>query len=292
VPLLALAAGISIPLYVLAGRSSSALTGSDGAVGTLQTADYHALAFSADDPNLVFFGHHNGLMRSADGGRTWAPLIDQPNFDAMNLAVSGGNSQRIYLAGHDVFEVSADGGRSWQPMSHDLPGTDIHGFTVSPADPSHLFAFIVPYGLFGSEDGGQSWRRLEGQLPGDIMAVAAAGGSPETLYAGGMRSGLLRSADGGATWTRATPADGPRGVMALAVDPSNHQVVYVGGDGGLSKSTDGGVTWRKLPFPGDNAVAIAVSPTRPNAVLAITVRNRHGLVYRGEDGGQRWGERR
>src|SRR5712691_8758694 len=37
-----------------------------GAIATLQTLDYHALVLSPTDPNVVFFGHHNGLMRSDD----------------------------------------------------------------------------------------------------------------------------------------------------------------------------------------------------------------------------------
>ena len=291
-PLLALVAGVGITAYLLIGRTSAGATGRSGAVGMLQTADFHALAFSPDDPGVVFFGHHNGLMRSTDGGHTWAPLIERPNFDAMNLAVSRASPRRVYLAGHDVFEMSIDGGRTWQPVSHDLPGTDIHGFAMSPDDASRLYAFVVPYGLFESSDGGQSWERATGQVPGDVMALGAAGGTPEVLYAGGMRSGLLRSADGGATWMRLSLGDAPRGVMTIAVDATSRQTIYVGGGGGLYKSADNGASWRKLPFPGDNVVALAVSPAQPNVVLAIAVRNRQGVVYRSGDGGASWGERR
>jgi photosystem II stability/assembly factor-like uncharacterized protein len=290
VSVLAIVAGIGILLYVLASRASDGVWGGSGAVGTLQTADFHALAFSPADPNVVFFGHHNGLMRSADGGRTWVSLIERPNFDAMNLAVSRASPQRVYLAGHDVFEVSSDGGSSWQPMSPDLPGTDIHGFALSPDNPSRMYALVVPYGVFTSADEGQSWHRLDSQPPGDVMALAAAGGEPATLYAGGMRSGLLRSADGGASWTPAKASSAPRSVMAVAVDPTAPQRVYAGGEGGLYKSTDGGASWGKLASPADNVVALAVSPLSPNVVLAITVRNRQGVVYRSEDGGLSWGE--
>ncbi len=100
---------VGVAAWALSPRSRDT-----GAIGVLQTADFHALAFSPSDPNVVFFGHHNGLMRSTDGGRTWQPLA--------------------------------------------------------------------------------------GQLPGDVMAIASAGGEPETLHAAGMRAGLPRSADGGGTW--------------------------------------------------------------------------------------------
>lgn len=271
-------------LYVTVGRGVGGTP-----IATLQTADYHALAFSPDDPSVVFFGHHNGVMRSSDGGRTWRPLMERRNFDAMGMAISRANAREAYLAGHDVFQVSTDGGVSWQPLTHNLPGTDIHGFAMSPDDPSRLYAFVVGHGAFTSADGGRTWQRLPGQLPGDVMALTAAGGKPETLYAGSMQSGVLRSTDGGARWTPAVNGLGSRSVMALAVDQNARQTIYAGVEGGLYKSTDSAASWSKLPFPGDNAAALAVSPTNPNVVLAINARQREGLVYRSEDGGQTWG---
>jgi photosystem II stability/assembly factor-like uncharacterized protein len=100
---------------------------SSGATVTLQTADFHALAFSLDNSNVVFFGHHNGIMRSDDGGHTWTSLVEGTNFDAMGLAISRTNGRQVYLAGHNVFQVSSDGGASWQPVAHNLPGTGIYG---------------------------------------------------------------------------------------------------------------------------------------------------------------------
>lgn len=290
---LALAAAVA---GYLVSRGQAGEGADVGAISVLRTSDFHSLAFSPDDPNVVIFGHHNGVMRSDDGGRTWRSLVERRNFDAMGLAVSRANPRQVYLAGHDVFQVSADGGATWQPLAHDLPGTDIHGFAMSPDDPGPLYAFVVGHGAFHTGDGGRTWQRLGGQLPSDVMALAASGGSPETLYAGSMQSGVLKSADGGQSWSRAGAGMHSRNVMALAVDPVNRQTVYAGVEGGLYKSTDGGETWTKLPYPGDNAVALAVNPSQPHVLLAIAVRStaagRHGLVYRSEDSGMTWGGRK
>ncbi len=283
--LLALVGLVALALALRAGR------GNDGALATLTTGDFHALAFSPDDPDVLFFGHHNGILRSDDGGERWRPLVDRRNFDAMGLAVSPTNPRQLYLAGHDIFQVSTDGGATWQPVAHNLPGTDIHGFAMSPDDPNRPYAMVVGHGVLQSADGGRTWQRLPGQLPGDVMSLAVAGGDPATLYAGSMRSGVLRSTDGGRTWAPAVNGLDSRGVQALAVDPVARQTVYAGVEGGLYKSTDGGASWSGLPFPGDNAVTLAVSPARPNRVLAITVQNGQGLVYRSEDGGLSWGGR-
>jgi photosystem II stability/assembly factor-like uncharacterized protein len=259
-----------------------------GTTGVLATSDFHALAFSPTDANTVFFGHHNGIMRSTDGGRTWAALVDRPNFDAMGLAVSRANPRHMYLAGHDIFQVSTDAGTSWQPVEHNLPGTDIHGFAMSPDDPSHLLALVAGQGGFQSMDAGRTWQPLGGQIPGDVMALAMGGGTPATIYAASMSAGVVRSSDGGQSWVPARQGTTVGGVYTLAVSPGPAQTVYAGGDGGLFQSTDGGITWSTLPFPGDNVVALAASPAQPKLVLAITVKGQQGLVYRSEDGGQSW----
>lgn len=290
-----LALGALLTLAVATVAALAIRSGREGAGGlaTLTTGDFHALAFSPDDPDVVFFGHHNGVLRSADGGRTWSTLVERQGFDAMSLAASHVNPRQLYLAGHNVFQVSTNGGVSWQPVAHNLPGADIHGFAANPDDPNRLSALVVGHGTFASADGGRTWQRLPGQLPGDVMALASAGGDPETLYAGSMSTGVLRSADGGRSWVPATSGLRARNVQVLAVDPAARQTVYTGTDDGLYKSTDGGATWNRLPFPGDNGVALAVSPARPERVLAIAVNgNRQGRVYRSDDGGQSWGERR
>lgn len=80
-----LIAGLILAIVAIIGVGLSLRGGGQtgGAIATLQTADFHALAFTPDNPNVVFFGHHNGMMRSDDGGRTWTPLVERQNFDAM-----------------------------------------------------------------------------------------------------------------------------------------------------------------------------------------------------------------
>src|SRR3972149_9815632 len=144
----------------------------------LRTSDFHALAFSPNNPDVVFFGHHNGVMRSEDGGRTWSALVEQRNFDAMGLAVSPTDPLHVYVMGHDILQVTTDGGASWRPGRHNLPGTDIHGFAMSLADSSRLFAFVYGFGLFRSDDSGGTWRRGTAQPPDGGVGGGAGGGDP------------------------------------------------------------------------------------------------------------------
>ncbi len=241
---------------------------------------------------MAFFGHHNGILRTEDGGRTWTPLVERRGFDAMSLATGRANPRFVYLAGHDIFRVSADGGATWQPVAHDLPGTDIHAFAVHPDDPQRLHAFVVGHGVLASGDGGGTWQKRPGHVPQDVTALASAGGNPETLYAGSGRAGPLRSGDGGRSWTPLASGGELGGVAVLAVDPASRQTVYAGGGKGLFKTTDGGATWATLPYPGRGAVALAVSPVEPHRVLAIAAESGQGRVYRSDDGGHSWAARR
>lgn len=259
------------------------------ALAVLETADFHSLAFSPDGSDVVFFGHHNGMMRSDDGGRTWRPVVARPNFDAMALAIHPAEPARIYAAGHNVFTVSPDRGATWQPVRHNLPYDDIHGFALSPEDPNRLYAFVVGHSLFVSADGGRTWNLLSTGLPHDVMALAVAGSEPEVLFAGSLSTGVLKSEDGGRTWRPVNGGLGSLRVMALAVGRGTPGTVYAGTDDGLYRSDDG-ESWRRLPFPGRNAVVVAVHPADPNLILAVEAAGRQqGRLYRSRDGGLSWG---
>ncbi len=64
-------------------------------------------------------------------------------------------------------------------------------------------------------------------------------------------------------------------VTALAVDPANTNIVYAGSDR-VSKSTDGGHSWKTVfpphptRYPADHVSALAIAPTRPETIYAIT----------------------
>gem|GEM_PF-6765361 len=197
---LALVTAVAIARSRMGAGSPAAESPASVPLSVLRTADFHALAFSPENSDTVFFGHHNGVMRSADGGKTWGAVADRRGFDAMGMAVSRANPNQIFIAGHDVFQVSADGGTTWQPVQHNLPGTDIHGFAMSPDDPNRLYAFVNGVGTFASADAGQAWRRL-GQTPAEVTTGASRGahgddtarGRHDRRHGGGSDGSLARS---------------------------------------------------------------------------------------------------
>ncbi len=230
-------------------------------VGSIRAADYHSLLFSPAEPTTLFFGNHNGIMRSGDGGRTWGNLVERSNFDAMILGANPASPEVVWTAGHGIFSRSNDGGKNWSPFKTDLPGTDIHAFAVGSANPNVLYALVVGSGLFRSADGGASWQ-ARGAPP--VIALAT-GGTPETLYVG-TQQGILISRDGGESYSSPVPVGGSP-VVALAAAPAGG-VVYAGTPSGLYRSDDEGATWIQAGY-GGNVAAVAVHPVDSARVAVI-----------------------
>ncbi|HLF01491.1 MAG TPA: YCF48-related protein [Anaerolineales bacterium] len=253
------------------------------AISRLSTGDFHSLAFSPNDPDTVYFGHHNGLMISRNGGRTWGPAPLQ-NADAMALGIAPANPQIMYAAGHDVFVKSTDGGQTWSRVAHNLPGTDIHGFAVDADDAEKVYAHVVGQaGLFVSDDGGLTWRPIPAALPAMTFNLGV-GENSQTLYAAAGQAGVWRSIDGGQNWSQLTNA--PGGAVALAYNRSNKilLITTLGDEAGLYASDDSGGSWKSLELKG-MLMAVASSPTDPNRIIAV---DENGWVYASQDGGLRW----
>ena len=275
-------------LVVIAGIVTWQLTsstdgGADGIqpIATLDTADVHSLLVDPQDPERVVFGSHAGTQVSRDGGFNWEDG-ELRNADAMQLAVSPKSPETLYATGHDLFQVSRDAGQSWQTLSHNLPGTDIHGFAQDPTDPLRLYAYLAGAGVFVSTDGGTNWAPLSGQPPGGGMHLVLATNGADLYAATG--AGIVKSSDEGVTWTAlsAQPRDQ---VISLAIPASEPQTLYAGTPNGLEKSTDGGASWTALGPQDVPALALAVTATEPSRVIFVSDT---GAVYRSDDGGATW----
>jgi photosystem II stability/assembly factor-like uncharacterized protein len=144
-------------------------------------------------------------------------------------------------------------------------------------------------------------------------ALTADPRHPGTLYAG-TEAAVYKTIDGGRTWRPSkrglfTPprptyaVNRDKGwVVALAVDPANTNIVYAGSDR-VSKSTDGGHSWKTAfpphatRYPRENVTALAIAPSRPEAIYAITgdfanpsatPASGGTSIYKSTDGGATW----
>jgi photosystem II stability/assembly factor-like uncharacterized protein len=276
-----LVAVAALAVLFFTGRTSEGA--SARAISRLTTSDFHSLAFSPIEPETIFFGHHGGLLVSFNGGRDWKPTTFT-DADAMALAIPSSDPQIMYAAGHDVFFKSTDTGKTWESVETDLPGTDIHGFSVDPENANHVYAHVVGFGIFDSEDGGSHWTSLSDKVPSSTFNLAA-GENSQTLYAAAGEAGLLQSTDGGNTWNKVSGAP-DTGVIAVTFVPANNRlyVTTPGSAAGLYYSDDGGQTWNRSGLTG-TLLAVTVSPLDPNHLVAV---NERGEVFASRDGGLTW----
>ena len=271
---LGLAAGVAL-VATIWWWTAPAGSDTPSAWATLGTADVHALTFDPSDADPLLFGHHDGLLATTDGGRSWQQTTLSGS-DAMNVARLSG--PRLQIAGHDVYLESTDGGTSWASVPNNLPGLDLHAFAVDPADADRAWAFAVGHGLFRTDNAGRDWQRLD---PNNWGALTAYRRDGATVLAAIGPDGLVRSRDGGASWEPIAYPGAPLATMAAAPDGS---ALYAATSAGIRKSTDEGATWSDTGFA-IQALALAVSPSDPDVVAAVDQDTR---FYRSGDGGLSW----
>ena len=219
------------------------------------------LAVSPTDSNTILVGGYSGLVRSTDGGATWATAGLGCSVTDIKFAVSP--SGRAFAACYDgsIFR-SNDSGLNWATVlpSQRFDEESSTKLAVSKISPGTVFtAFSQEH--FGldlvsemstisrSEDGGTSWNPIfsTGILVTDL---AIARTTPETIFA----------------------------------SVAYYARVGAGGTGGLMRSRDGGQTWEPLPGLARPTDHIAVSADDPSEILAT----EGSLIYRSADSGSSW----
>ena len=219
-----------------------------------------------------------GVLRSRDGGATWAQLPTPRG--ALCAAVAPGDANTVYAAfGPDGVRRSEDGGKTWAPASAGIAkGCSVRDVAVCPSDPATVYC-IGAAGWEGyfyhSSDGGRTWResrtvrrdfdanptipddyggRAKGTCPISNPAnLAVNPRDPKQLFIAANWRPCF-SADGGRTWQeRVRGCD-----ITCTTDIRFHagKVYVTAMDEGLLVSADRGATWRELlPRKYDPAVS-------------------------------------
>ena len=269
-PVAALAVVVLVGVVVFAGRSAPGET----AWATLGTRDVHSLAFVDDDPQHLLFGHHEGILESRDGGRTWKALPARD--DAMSMTAAQDGS--IVIAGHNVLTASRDGGATWSAIPADLPSLDIHGFTRDPLDPARMWAYLATGGLWESSDGGSRWTRVREDNVVFPFAIVRGG---VTRLLGVDARGLVASDNGGRTW--APVGEPPTYPMTALTATRDGAIIYAASPDGLFRSSDGGHTWRRTSYVG---APFAIATSADGSTVALIDQSTG--FFRSADAGETW----
>lgn len=251
-------------------------------------SDAGAVVASPTEPSVLYASTSGGLMRSTDGGDTFAAAGSLPGGSgAFLLELDPQDASTLYAVTSNGFFFSHDGGAHWTAAREGLPDNSVWSLAVDPVRPGTLYAGTVE-GIWKSTDSGETWSRaVRTELIVDLAVDPLA---PDNVYAVDVISHqLFHSSDAGATWR---VLYNPYRPSSLALDPSASGTLYVGeqGDpeglfgGGLAKSTNGGRTFAIVGVPDTEIWALAIDPRTPSTVYAGLAEG----VYRSLDAGGHW----
>jgi photosystem II stability/assembly factor-like uncharacterized protein len=197
----------------------------------------HFVALDPRHDQTVFAGTTEGLLRSADGGRSWrnvsAQSIKSISFDPW---VPG----RIFFASTTAgLMVSTDSGATLREINI---GFANRNFTTLAGSGFDLYSSSVyeaaSGGVYRSNNYGLRWEHTGIPQGDQLLTMSVVPGDPKTLFGAGYHS-LLVSVDSGKTWQVKKPPSGSRISAVLAV---SDKYVLVATEQGLFRTSDG-VTW-------------------------------------------------
>jgi photosystem II stability/assembly factor-like uncharacterized protein len=240
----------------------------------------------AGDPRTWYMGSASGgVWKSSDSGRTFVPV-----FDSMDVQAIGA----LATAPSEPGTVWAGTGEAWAIRDADVMGD----------------------GIYKSTDAGKTWKNMGLRETGRIGRIIVNPTNANIVFVCALgrttgpqqERGVYRTTDGGKSWTRVLFVDDGTGCSGLSMDAHDPNVVFAGmwqvvmhtwvmlGGGpssGLYVTRDGGTTWSKLTDPGLpksplGKIDVAVAPTNSNRVYALIQTADQGSVWRSDDAGRTW----
>jgi len=184
-------------------------------------ADVRSMAIAADGTIHVNV-HVGGVVRSRDGGATWAPTIDIEN-DVHQVLAHPARPEIVLVASAEGFGLSHDGGGTWQLSTTGLHSHYLRAVAVA-ADHVLISASAGFHGRRSAIyrrllDGGTRFERCEAGLPkwfDDNIDTACLAATSSLAVFGTGDGRVFHSADAGAHWMLAAKGLPPITCVLLA----------------------------------------------------------------------------
>ena len=258
--------------------------------------EYFALADPSGGVSKTIWAitHDTGLVKSADGGSTWAAVSTAPASGDGSAILRDPAGGTLWLAASKGLWRSHDSGATWAKMAGGLPSGAVKGLALHPSRSSIVYAALGTDGVWRTADGGEGWQKISNGLPaGDWTRLARGPGS--ILWADASETDSLpyRTADEGASWSASsTGRDGYYPVKwyseGLVAHPTDGNCAYFIPE--LRITRDGGRTW---PIHGagvsgsrmSSRTAVAFRPEDPKRMMLF--HTDWGSSFTA-DGGDTW----
>ena len=264
---------------------------------------------SVDFPvRAPLFDHPDpGVVRSDDGGTTWARVSNSAGGEPQRLVVDPVDPQRMYATWvepvtdifardypqRSVLARSDDGGRTWTRLSQPGPQPVTGLLAVSPSRSVYLSnGDITLETLRRSDDGGQTWTTIDqetccGVSARQFQSIAFTRADPNRVYVATQSEGVRISTDRGATWVSRSSglpqfAGGVQGIASLVASPVTVGTLWAVSIDTVFRTTDDGQTWTPMFRPISNRLAISADGSTLYAgdVDGVLVSTDHGATWR------------
>ena len=243
---------------------------------------------SGDPLTYYVAGANGGIVKTINGGNTFKPIFDDAGPASIGaIAVAPSDRNVVYV------------------------GTG-EGNPRNNAD--------VGDGMYKSVDGGDHWTHIGLEKSDKIARLVIDAKNPDIVYAcvlgrewgANEDRGVYKTTDGGANWKKVLYVDQQTSCSDISADPNNSNIVYAGmytyrrwawhlesgaGNTAVYKSVNGGASWERLSGPDKmrglprkamDRIGVAVAPSDPNIVYAISETKDEGELWRTDDAGQTW----
>jgi photosystem II stability/assembly factor-like uncharacterized protein len=211
-----------------------------------------------DQDNGFAIGAYALILRTRDGGATWAPVA---------LPAAAGAA----VDAMDDAEAVAEDDESWVMSADDVAieeESDPHLNGMARTGDGSLFMVAERGAAYRSTDGGESWQRLS--LPYDGSMFGVIGYEDRHVLAFGLRGNVLESKDLGDTWTE-VQSGSDLSLMGGAGWPGGGAAL-VGANGVVLTRTAGEANLLRHTHP-DAAVLASVLVLTPNGALVVAGEN-------------------
>jgi photosystem II stability/assembly factor-like uncharacterized protein len=255
----------------------------------LEMASITAVAFDAQDPNILYVGTSHLPWKTLDAGKNWSSIhngmIDDS--DVFSIYVDPANPINVLASACSGIYASADRGDLWHKLMG-IPNTSrrTHVIREDPSNPSVIYAGTTT-GLYKSYNRGGTWKTLT-NTQANYMAFDPA--NPQTLYMALQYEGIGKSENGGEHITPVNHGFVDR--VISAVSNFGNKIVAIetqeGESTGVFVSSDRGESWSQMP------ATRGLSGVHLKAITGVSDNDRILLgasphqIYKSIDGGAIW----